>query len=69
MLMDIVYVVIGLMVGIIIGFFVSRHFMTKYLKKNPPNNEDMIRALIMQMGRKPSQKQINQMMKPLENYM
>ena len=28
MLMDILYVVIGLIVGIIIGFFVSRHFMT-----------------------------------------
>lgn len=69
MLMDILYVVIGLIVGIIIGFFVSRHFMAKYLKKNPPINEEMIRALMMQMGRKPSQKQINQMMKSMEKYM
>ena len=69
MLMDILYVVIGLIVGIIIGFFVSRHFMTKYLKKNPPINEEMIRALMMLMGRRPSQKQINQMMKSMEKYM
>ena len=69
MLMDILYVVIGLIVGIIIGFFVSRPCITNYLKKNPPINEEMIRALMMQMGRKPSQKQINQMMKSMEKYM
>ena len=43
--------------------------MTNYLKKNPPINEEMIKALMMQMGRKPSQKQINQMMKSMEKYM
>ena len=40
--------------------------MKKYLKKNPPINEDMIKTLMMQMGRKPNQKQINQMMKAME---
>ena len=40
----------------------------KYLKQNPPINEDMIKALMMQMGRKPNQKQINQMMKAMEKY-
>ena len=40
----------------------------KYLKKNPPINEDMIKALMMQMGRKPNQKQINQMMKAMEKF-
>ena len=42
--------------------------MKKYLKKNPPINEDMIKALMMQMGRKPNQKQINQMMKAMEKF-
>ena len=42
--------------------------MKKYLKKNPPINEDMIKALMMQMGRKPNQKQIDQMMKAMEKY-
>lgn len=69
MLKDILYLVIGLIVGAIIGFFLARHFIQKYLKKNPPINEDMIKALMMQMGRKPSQKQINQMMKSMEKYM
>ena len=65
---DILYLLGGLVVGLIIGFFVARYLMKRYLKKNPPINEEMIKALMMQMGRKPSQKQINQMMKTMEKY-
>ena len=65
---DILLVLIGLIVGAVIGFFVSKKLMTKYLKQNPPINEDMIKALMMQMGRKPNQKQINQMMRAMEKY-
>jgi uncharacterized protein YneF (UPF0154 family) len=36
--------------------------MMDYLKKNPPINEQMLRMMMMQMGMKPSQKKINQMM-------
>ena len=68
MLHDILILVIGLLLGAVIGFFGARHFMKSYLKKNPPINEDMIKALMMQMGRKPNQKQINQMMKQMEKY-
>ena len=68
MLGDILLVLFGLIVGAVIGFFLARNFMKKYLKKNPPINEDMIKALMMQMGRKPNQKQINQMMKAMEKY-
>ena len=66
MLLDILQVVGLLLVGAVIGFFVSRKFMMKYLKKNPPINEDMIKMLMSQMGRKPNQKQINQIMKQME---
>ena len=69
LILDILKVVGLLVVGAIIGFFLSRKYMMKYLKKNPPINEEMIKALMMQMGRKPSQKQINQMMKSMEKYM
>ncbi len=69
MLIDILQVVIGLLIGAVIGFFVSKKVMTNYLKKNPPINEEMIKALMTQMGRKPSQKQVNQMMKSMEKYM
>ena len=68
MLHDILILVVGLLLGAAIGFFASRMFMQNYLKKNPPINEDMIKALMMQMGRKPNQKQINQMMKAMEKY-
>ena len=65
---DILLVIVGLLIGIAIGFFGAKYFMQRYLKKNPPINENMIKALMMQMGRKPNQKQINQMMKAMEKY-
>ena len=68
MLHDLLLLVVGLLLGALIGFFVSRYFMKSYLKKNPPINEEMIKALMIQMGRKPNQKQINQMMKAMEKY-
>ena len=67
MLQDILLVVIGLIVGAVVGFFVSRKYMEKYLKKNPPINEQMIKIMMSQMGRTPTQKQINQMMKAMNN--
>ena len=69
MLWDILYILIGLVIGLVIGFFGARFFMKKYLKKNPPINEDMIKTLMMQMGRTPSQKQVNQMMKQMNKFM
>ncbi len=68
MLLDILKVVGLLLVGAIIGFFIARKFMMKYLQKNPPINEEMIKALMGQMGRKPNQKQINQIMRQMQNY-
>jgi uncharacterized protein YneF (UPF0154 family) len=66
---DILMIVIGLIPGLVIGFFVSKKLMTKYLKKNPPINEEMIKALMSGMGRTPNQKQVNQMMKQMQKYM
>ncbi len=68
MLQDILILLFGIVVGAVIGFFLARHFMKKYLKDNPPISEDMIKTLMMQMGRKPNQKQINQMMKAMSKY-
>ena len=41
----------------------------KYMKKNPPINEQMIKTMMTQMGRTPSQKQVNQMMKAMKSYL
>ena len=58
-----VLIILGAMlVGAVIGFFVSRIVFKKYLEKNPPINENMIRAMMSQMGRKPSEKQVKQVM-------
>lgn len=65
MLGNILWCLIGLVVGLVIGFLGARTFMKKYLKKNPPINEKMIKIMMQQMGRTPSQKQINQMMKAM----
>ncbi|MBQ8891405.1 MAG: YneF family protein [Bacilli bacterium] len=69
MWLDILQVLIGFIVGVALGIFISRKLMTKYLKKNPPINEDMIRTLMSGMGRKPNEKQVKQMMKQMEKYM
>ncbi len=66
---DILMVVIGLIIGLAIGIFVARKLMMKYIKKNPPINEEMIKALMSGMGRTPNQKQVNQMMKQMQKYM
>ena len=65
MLIDILQILSGLLAGGVLGFFIARWWMKKYLKKNPPINEKMIKAMMMQMGRKPSQKQVNQIMKQM----
>ncbi|HLQ74073.1 MAG TPA: YneF family protein [Bacillota bacterium] len=58
-----------LIIGVALGFFIARKYMMNYLKKNPPINEQMLRTLMMQMGQKPSQKKINQMMRAMGNQM
>ena len=65
MLANILWCIIGLVAGLVIGFFLARFFMKKYLKDNPPINEKMIKIMMQQMGRTPSQKQVNQMMKAM----
>ncbi|WP_053366271.1 YneF family protein [Bacillus sp. FJAT-27245] len=57
--------VLALVAGIAIGFFITRKYMMDYLKKNPPINEQMLKVMMMQMGMKPSQKKINQMMQAM----
>jgi uncharacterized protein YneF (UPF0154 family) len=63
---EIVSIVVALLVGGIAGFFLSQRYFKKYLEKNPPINEDMIRAMMSQMGRKPSEKQVRQVMQSMK---
>ena len=65
---DILMVVIGLIPGLLIGFFVARTLMKREVTKNPPINEKMIEAMMSGMGRKPSQKQVRQIMNQMNKY-
>ena len=67
--LDILKVLVGIIIGGVTGFFIARNYMKKYMKQNPPINEQMIKAMMTQMGRTPSQKQVNQMMKSMQKYM
>ena len=59
------YLVVGLLIGGLVGFLVTRHIFQKQLKENPPITEKQIRAMYAQMGRKPSEAQIRQIMKTM----
>lgn len=54
---------IGLIIGGFLGFYFTRRKFEKELKENPSINEKMIRAMFLQMGRKPSEAQIKQIMR------
>lgn len=64
--MEFLYVLLGVAIGLVIGFFATRYFFQKQIKENPPINEKMIRAMFLQMGRKPSEAQIRQIMKSMQ---
>lgn len=71
---------IGLAIGLIIGisiitllsgaglsFFLTKRMFEKQLRENPPVSEKMIRAMFLQMGRKPSEAQIKSVMRSMKN--
>ena len=62
---SILYAVAGALVGAAITFFLTKRKFEKDLRENPPINEKMIRAMFMQMGRKPSEAQIRAIMKSM----
>jgi len=43
----------------------SQRFTKKYLKENPPVSEKMIRLMFQQMGRKPSEKQVREIVRSM----
>ena len=68
-LIDLLQILFGVIIGAVVGFFGARKYMEKYMKENPPINEQMIKTMMTQMGRTPSQKQVNQMMKVMSKQM
>ena len=64
---SLLYVLLGVVIGAIAGWFFTRKAIQKELAENPPVNEKMIRAMFLQMGRKPSEAQIKQVMKSMNS--
>ena len=67
-LLFIIVIILVLLVGGVIGFFLARAWFKRYLEKNPPVNENMIKEMMRQMGRTPSQKQVNQILNSMNQY-
>lgn len=59
--------IVCLLTGAFIAFILTKKMFEKQLRENPPVNEKMIRAMFLQMGRKPSEAQIKQVMRSMKN--
>lgn len=65
---QLVLVIIGtLLVTAVVTFIITKKLFERQLKKNPPVNEAMIRAMMTQMGRTPSEKQVRQIMRSMND--
>ncbi len=67
---------IGLIIGLslilfilggFLGFYFTKKMFEKQLKENPPITEKMVRAMFLQMGRKPSEAHIKNVMRSIKN--
>ncbi len=56
----------GIIIGILIGFALGQRYFKKQLKENPPITREQIRAMYQQMGRTPTESQINQVMEAMK---
>ncbi|WP_342255548.1 YneF family protein [Spiroplasma endosymbiont of Poecilobothrus nobilitatus] len=55
-----------LVIGGVLGFLITKKIVQKQLRDNPPITEKQIRAMYMQMGRKPSEADIKKVMNSMK---
>ena len=58
--------ILTMIFGAAISFWLTKRMFEKQLRENPPVNEKMIRAMFLQMGRKPSEAQIKSVMRSMK---
>ena len=63
LILAILLMVVCLLAGFFLGTWFSQRQTKKLLMDNPPLNEDAVRLMLGSMGRKPSEAQIRQIMK------
>lgn len=54
--------IVCLIGGFIIGYFVMKSIFTKQMRENPPITREQIKTMYKQMGRTPSEQQIETIM-------
>lgn len=54
--------IIGVVVGIVIGFLVTKWYLKKEMDKSPAISEKTIRAMMIQMGKKPNEQQVKRIL-------
>lgn len=64
--MTILWAIIALFIGLVVGFYGARKYMENYLRNNPPISEEMLRTMMLQMGQKPSSRKLHQMMQTMK---
>ena len=62
---DLLYLLLGLVIGAVSTFFITRYFFQKQLKENPPITEKQIRQMFISMGQKPSEARIQQVLRSM----
>ena len=63
-----ILILVGELIAVAIAtFFITRKIFANQLKKNPQMNEKMVRAMMTQMGRTPSEKQVRAVMKSMQD--
>lgn len=62
-----VVLVAVLIVGMVIGLFLSRFTLKNYFAKNPPITEEMVESMMAGMGQTPNKKRVKQIMKKIQS--
>lgn len=53
---------VAVILGALLGYYLAMKYFKKQMRDNPPITEAQIRSMYQQMGRKPTEKQIKQIM-------
>lgn len=64
--LTVILMLVAATAGVIGGFFLARRYMQKYYEENPPYDEAAIRLMMTQMGQKPSEKKVKQIVQSLK---
>ena len=60
-------IILALIAGVLAGYYFTKKYCDKQLKENPPITKEQIRIMFTQMGRKPTERQVNQIMNSVKN--